>query len=367
VDSRFKFGFFKVVKGASSPKDHTFDARFYLHDPKDAFAPPIRYSIEMIHRFSPDNFSIMEFRSEADYQLCTKIRGEHPLMQESKFRLGRELDLTNDAHFFRKLDGRKPAKGEMKLYEGKMIWQYDANFESAQWSVVEKEVRESQLRKEIYRAAKYVRDNNVEKIGGKSIAEKKGDLDAQLAELFAAGKFKLAYDFARLGTRDVASSTNERTLLAALIPALSCLGNTINYVRPFDYKCDAHGNLKQAEHSPEELHALLSILNSLVLNFYVRNKVSAHVNMHQLYELPIPQLSAAQKKKLADAAAKLLKNPRDVPERAALEIFIARELYGLSLDDWKHLTATFTFGSGDTKAELDEIIRQSLNLWIQVP
>jgi hypothetical protein len=255
----------------------------------------------------------------------------------------------------------------MKLYEGKMIWQYDANFESAQWSVVEKEVRESQLRKEIYRAAKYVRDNNVEKIGGKSIAEKKGDLDAQLAELFAAGKFKLAYDFARLGTRDVASSTNERTLLAALIPALSCLGNTINYVRPFDYKCDAHGNLKQAEHSPEELHALLSILNSLVLNFYVRNKVSAHVNMHQLYELPIPQLSAAQKKKLADAAAKLLKNPRDVPERAALEIFIARELYGLSLDDWKHLTATFTFGSGDTKAELDEIIRQSLNLWIQVP
>ena len=47
-------------------------------------------------------------------------------------------------------------------------------------------------------------------------------------------------------------------------------------------------------------------------------------------------------------------------ERAALEVFIARELYGLSSDDWKHLTGTFTFGSGETKAELDEIIRQSL-------
>ena len=68
-------------------------------------------------------------------------------------------------------------------------------------------------------------------------------------------------------------------------------------------------------------------------------------------------------KKLADAAAKLLKNPRDVKERAALETFIARELYGLSLDDWKHLTSTFTFGSGDSKAEPDEIIRQSLALW----
>jgi hypothetical protein len=73
--------------------------------------------------------------------------------------------------------------------------------------------------------------------------------------------------------------------------------------------------------------------------------------------------SAAQKKKLAEFAAKLLKNPRDVKERAALEIFIACELYELSLDDWKHLTSTFTFGSGETKAELDEIIRQSFALW----
>jgi hypothetical protein len=46
-----------------------------------------------------------------------------------------------------------------------------------------------------------------------------------------------------------------------------------------------------------------------------------------------------------------------------LQIFIARELYGLSLDDWKHLTDTFTFGNGETKAELDEIIRLSLMLW----
>jgi hypothetical protein len=60
---------------------------------------------------------------------------------------------------------------------------------------------------------------------------------------------------------------------------------------------------------------------------------------------------------------KLLKDPRDVMERAALEVFIARDLYGLSLDDWKHLTGTFTFGSGPTKAELDDIIRQSLVLW----
>jgi len=355
VDSRFKFGFFKVVKGELPPKNLAFDGRFYLHDPKDAFTTPIRYSVESIQRFSPENFSIMEFRSETDYQLCTKIRGEHTLLHKSNFRLGNELHLTNEAHYFRALQGRRPAKGEMNLYEGKMIWQFDAKFASAQWCVVEKEVRELLVRKEIFRATQFLREVN---------GEKKPDLDEQLAGLFATGKLKLAHNFARLGTRDVGSSTNERTLIAALIPDGTCLGNTINFVRPFLYECDEGGNLKQTEHSREDIYCLLAILNSLVLNFYVRNKVSTHVNMHQLYELPIPQ-PAEHKEKLADFAPKLLKNPHDVKQRAALEVFIARELYGLSLEDWKHLTGTFTFGSGPTKEELDEIIRQSLALWAE--
>ena len=52
-----------------------------------------------------------------------------------------------------------------------------------------------------------------------------------------------------------------------------------------------------------------------------------------------------------------------LPVNAALEVFIPRDLYGLSFDDWRHLTITFTFGSGATKAELDEITRQSIALW----
>jgi hypothetical protein len=123
--------------------------------------------------------------------------------------------------------------------------------------------------------------------------------------------------------------------------------------------------LSQVAVPQETIQSLVCLLNSLALNFYIRSKISANVNLFYLYEMPVPQLTTAQKEKLADAAAKLLKNPRDVKERAALEVFIARELYGLSLDDWKHLTGSFTFGSGETKAELDEIIRQSLGLWNQ--
>jgi hypothetical protein len=35
----------------------------------------------------------------------------------------------------------------------------------------------------------------------------------------------------------------------------------------------------------------------------------------------------------------------------------------LNIDDWRHLTGTFTYGSGDSKGELDEIIARSLELW----
>jgi hypothetical protein len=33
------------------------------------------------------------------------------------------------------------------------------------------------------------------------------------------------------------------------------------------------------------------------------------------------------------------------------------------LTAWQHLTGTFTYGGGDTKAELDEIITRSREFW----
>ena len=141
------------------------------------------------------------------------------------------------------------------------------------------------------------------------------------------------------------------------------MAHTLMYLSPYNYQLDAKQRLQQIQIAEDEALCLLSLANSLTLNFYIRSKVSAHVSAFQFLELPAPDLKQTARKKLAEFATKLLKDPRDVKERAALEVFIARELYGLSLDDWKHLTGTFTFGSGATKEELDEIIRQSLTLW----
>ena len=363
VDSCFKFGFFKVVKGEKPADNHTFDARFYLLDPKDAFAPPIRYSVKIIRRFSPENFGIMEFRSERDYELCTKIRGEHPLLQSLGFRLSTELHMTNDNHFFRKLGGKKSAAGQLPLYEGKMIHQFDAKYSPGNYAVEEDEVREELLRKEIYRLAKLVREVEPKKLESKAVPEKRDELEKRLREIFKAKKFKLQYEYPRTVYREIGRTTDERTIIATEVPANVCLNNKLPYAAPFNYELSDKCQLEQIELDANETRSLLALFNSLVLNFYLRSKISATLNMFYMYELPIPKVTAAQKKNLADAAAKLLKNPRDVKERAALETFIARELYGLSRDDWQHLTDTFTFGGGESKAELDEIIRQSLALW----
>ncbi|MBF8253346.1 MAG: hypothetical protein HW373_41 [Deltaproteobacteria bacterium] len=363
VDSRFKFGFFKVVKGAATPKDHAFDARFYLHDPKDYASTPIRYAVEMIQRFSPHNGSFMEFRSPIDYTLATKIRNNHRLLEEFSYTFRRELHMTGDNRFFRKLGDKKPGKGELRLYEGKMIHQFDASFSPPTFAVEEASVREELLRKEIFRIAQFLRDQKLEKLDGKAVPEPRDELNEMVRQLFEKRRFKLQYEFERFVYREVASSTNERTIIATIIPEQVCAAHTLMYLNPYYYEVDGKGKLQQREIGAAPLRGVAALANSLTLNFYLRSKVTTHVSVFQFVELPIPELKPTARKQLAAAADKLLKNPRDVKERAALEVFIARDLYGLSREDWQHLTATFTFGSGSTKAELDEIIRQSLVLW----
>jgi hypothetical protein len=261
------------------------------------------------------------------------------------------------------LGGEKPTDGQLRLYEGKMIHQYDASFSPPSCAVGEAEVREELLRKEIFRLAQFVRDEEIEKIEGKKVPEARDGLESTLREVFQKRGFKLQYEFERFAYREVARSTDERTIIASIIPKRAVMAHTLMYLAPFSYQLDRKGRLLQRELGHDTALGLLALANSLTLNFYIRSKVSAHVSAFQFLELPAPDLTDAQRTRLAASAGKLLENPHEPKERAALEVYIARELYGLSLEDWKHLTGTFTFGSGLTKEELDEIIRQSLLSW----
>jgi hypothetical protein len=363
VHPQYKFGFLKILKGVPTPKDHVFDARFYLHDPAQITSPPVRYSVKRMRQFSPENLSLMEFRTERDYELCAKIRAEHPLLGDLGYPFRREFHVTEDSHFFHKRRADSLKAGNLPLFEGKMIFQFDNGYAPGTYYVVEKEVREELLRKEVFRLGQFVRESGSDVLEGEPLPESKEDLESKLRQVFKAKKFKLQYEVGRLAYRKIGSSTNERTLIATLIAPRACLAESTNYLTPFTYHLDPKGKLEQEPVPADFALTIVALFNSLVLNYYIRNKISANVNLFYLYELPIPKLADKLRAKLAAAAEKLLALPHDTKERARLEVLVAREVYGLDAADWQHLTGTFTYGSGDTKAELDDIIARSRELW----
>ena len=103
------------------------------------------------------------------------------------------------------------------------------------------------------------------------------------------------------------------------------------------------------------------------------------------YELPIPHVDEKQKSLIAEKAYQLLchksapglfdelgkalgiksqKTFDEIQTRAEIEVLIARDLYGLTKEDWEYLTSTFVYGDeSDSKKELDEIISRSLKLF----
>ena len=364
VHPQFKYGYFKVIKGQPPTENYTFDARFYLNDPASVFDPPIKYSVEMMRRFSPQNLSLMEFRSEADYALCSKIRADHPLLGETGCVFRRELHPKDDAHFFHKRTHAKLKTGELPIFAGKMIAQYRMDNAPGSDFALGKEAHDELHRKELSRLVDFIRASGTETLEGQGVPKKRGELEALLDAIFTSKKFKLDCQCPRVAYRRIGRSTDERTIIAAVLPSEIIFTDTLTYRVPLRYEIDGDGNLSQIESSPEETHLHVGLLNSFVLGYYIRNKISATVNMFYVYELPIPSLDARQRERLAKSAAKLSKKPDDHAERAKLEVFIARDLYALSREDWKHLTGTFTFGGdSDSKADLDEIIRLSIAQW----
>jgi hypothetical protein len=361
VDPRFKFGYFKLVKGESPPEEHAFDFRAYIHDPKDVIKPPIRYSLQMVRYFSPENFDIMEFRNERDLKVCSTIRDGNEFLVSFGFRFRREFHATDDKRFLHKLGASGLAPTQMPLYEGKTIFQFDNAFSPIRSYVTEDEIREELLRKEISRLVQFVRTQQcgATALEGKPMPKKGAALQALLRDVFAEKGFKLHYELDRLAYREIGSSTNERSLIAAIIPARACMTHKLMYLTPLTYRMEGD-SIVQVSISDAERDPLLALFNSLTLNYYVRNKISTGVSVFQLMELPIPKLTSDHRKRLAESAVRLSAMPDDLKERARLEVFIARDIYRLDSADWAHLTSTFTFGGeSDSKADLNDIIRLS--------
>jgi len=334
VDHRFKFTMLGYQRG---PQSDGFWAAFRFN-PRVAIAPDelhpfladpanlIYMHTRSVQRFSPDSLSVMEFQHPRDYEIAATLYGDHPLLGDEvpgawNVRFSTEFHMTNDSHLFN-TDGRG-----LPLYEGKMIWHYDAFFAEPKYWIEE--------------AA-----------GRAALSRNQGD-----------GGY--SYEGYRLGFRDVASSTNERTLVAAILPPGVFCNNKLPTIA-----------LNQSTIRVEEQLFQVSLFNSYTVDHVVRQKVSSTLNFFYLYQLPIPRLTSGNPyfdalvpraarltcttPHFADLWQEVMGTPwaessgaTDPAERQRLRDEIdalVAHLYGLSREDFAHILGTFPLVFPDTDA-----------------
>jgi hypothetical protein len=148
----------------------------------------------------------------------------------------------------------------------------------------------------------------------------------------------------RLAYRDVAGSTNRLTLIAAILPPQSVSTHTLFCLK---------------EPIPlARQHLLCALLNSLVVNFLVRLRVSTHVTTAIVERLPVP--CADETSDFADELmerARLLAVADDAASFVRLNAVVAR-IYALQRDQFEHILARFPLvDAGQRRAMLDQFRR----------
>ena len=136
---------------------------------------------------------------------------------------------------------------------------------------------------------------------------------------------------ARLAYRDIASSTNRLTLIAAIVPARAVTTHTLFCLRTA---------------LPVAMQQVLcALLNSFVANYLVRFRVTTHVTVSLVSRLPVPVVRASDPafSRLSTLSEQVMMSTaavEDLPEYVEMQALVAR-LYGLSAADFEHILRTF--------------------------
>jgi hypothetical protein len=159
----------------------------------------------------------------------------------------------------------------------------------------------------------------------------------------------------RAACREIARSTDERTVIAAILPPGLICGHTINVER------------RPSQRPNAAALVVVAVLNSFPFDWMLRQKAAAHVSLYILAELPSPPLSPIAERFLAHGTLRLCSNHRGflplwreqlgtaakpcgwpaVPAerdrwrlRAAMDAVIAAA-YRLARDDYAHILGSF--------------------------
>ena len=320
VDHRFKIAVITLRKGQRSDR---FPAAFRV-TPREAVGAQdldslfhnrelqIEIAVADVEKFSPDSLSILEFRNARDYELVTKTARFPRLGEELPglwyIRLQSEFHMTNDSYHFHE----EARKGRWPLVEGKMVHQFNHAFAEPRYWLDEKEARKAVLGR--------TPDQNQ----------------------------TLDYQTYRMGFRKIARSSDERTLISAVLPP-SFHSESFQTVRV----CDERGERTIAN---DVLLYLCALWNSLTVDCLIRLRVSANVNFFYVYQLPIPRLTNADPafRPLVERAARLVGTTPEFDD-------LLKEIFGPKANHKTH-GVTEPFSRQTLRAEIDALVARLYDL-----
>ena len=288
VDSRFKFS--ALVFGGTERIFQTSRLAFFLHTlgELDQGGRTLALTADDFACVNPNTGAAPVFRSQRDVDITLRMYRSHPVLvrhgQQSQS-LGRLPDskawpvryttvfhMTNDSQRFLTLAelkqqgfapqalGRWRKAGEevVPLYVGRMVHQYDHRHASVT-----------------------VNDENLHNAaqGALLAPADKAKPSVTPTPQYWVRSTDLPADAQRpwaLGFRDIARSTDMRTMIACVVPTMAA-GNTLPLLIGSDV--DAH---------PAALCCLLATLNSMALDYVARQKAqSTHLNWYIVEQLPV--------------------------------------------------------------------------------
>ena len=292
VDSRFKFCAFIASASATAPPSTTAEHQpapaaaarcgFFLHSTAEVDDPNRCFSLtaEDFARVNPNTGTAPIFRSRRDAELTIGIYQRVPVLVDRS--TGEEkkawpvshktmFHMTNDSHLFRtkveleEQEGAFPLSGNrfgsptgewMPLYQGRMIWQFDHRASSVR--INPDSIHNPYLSEPV---------NQTQHEDPSFFPQPQHWVPASKVEGIMPKKLNWT-----LGFRDIARSTDARTVIASIVPK-SGYGNKLPLLISENCKV---------------IMCLAANLNSIYLDFIARQKIhGTSLNLYILEQLPV--------------------------------------------------------------------------------
>ena len=284
-DVHASFKFCALILGGEERRFDQTECAFFLRDTKTVHDEDRCFPLtpDDFARVNPNTSTAPVFRRRRDAEVTRYIYEWYPVLVNRARKRVRAVwpmkyttmfHMANDSHLFRTaeqldeegfypVEGNRWKKGQelyLPLYQGRMIWHFDhransvrVNPESTHNPYLSEEVTQAQHADPSFlpQTQYWVPAHNVEA----ALPQSRG---------YA------------LGFRDITNPTNERTVIASIVPQVGC-GHTLPVLIPAE--CDFDG---------ESTACLLANLNSFVFDYIARQKVQAtHLTWYIVEQLPV--------------------------------------------------------------------------------